>query len=168
MLRRNYMSPRRRPGAGLPRITLIIVVLSVLSISLFIYNTLWSNDEHHVKNAISEFYEFEQAGDYGSAWELFHSQMKEKYTKDQYIQLRARVYMEQLGAQSFQFELGDAEDIGTWSMSENSPALTEVYHVPVKQHLLSVFGELMLEQQVYAVNENGEWRLLWSYEELPQ
>jgi hypothetical protein len=157
---------RRRKGRHrIPLIQLVILLMVILSILLFYYNFLWSSVGNQVNKSVKEFYEYEQKGNYGSAWELFHSSMKEKFNKEQYIQQRALIYMQHLGAATFQFKAGKAEKMGTWSMSANSPALHDVYRIPVTQSFLSIFGEISIYQEVFAVEENDSWKLVWSYNE---
>lgn len=156
---------RRRPAAGFPVAAILLVAMVLLSIILFIYNFVWSTGSFQAKKAVNLFYEREQSGDFGSAWELFHSQMKAKFPKEEYIQLRARVYMQQLGAQTFGYKVEGTDKIGAWSMGESSPAIADVYRMTVTQQMMSVFGDISIRQDVYAAQENGEWKLLWSYQE---
>ena len=156
-----------RSGSGIrtPRYFMMIMTLVFLSIVLFLSNYYWSSSGHQIKQTVQQFYEYEQAGNYGSAWEFFHSSMKDKFSKEQYIQQRANVYMQQLGANTFQFKIGKVRKIGVWSMAEMSPAISEVYEIRVTQSFLSVFGKLSINQQVFAAKENDEWKLIWDYHE---
>lgn len=56
--------------------------------------------------ALNEFYTMEQSGNFGGSWELFHSQMKKKFEKSTYVQQRAHVFMQDMGTDTFTFELG--------------------------------------------------------------
>lgn len=156
---------RRKGKRRITPVQMIIVFMIILSFVLFYYNVLWSTDGYQARKSVVEFYEFEQNGNYGSAWELFHSSMHEKFSKEAYIQKRAQVYMQQLGASTFEFEVNKSKNVGTWGMSATSPALSDVQRVHVTQHMLTVFGELELDQEIFVSEENGEWRLLWSYHE---
>lgn len=156
----------RRKGKGIiTPVQFIIILLVIFSFVLFYYNVLWSTDGYQAKKSVVEFYEFEQNGNFGSAWELFHSSMHEKFNKEAYIQKRAQVFMQQLGASTFEFEINKVKNIGTWGMSATSPALSDVQRVDVTQRMLTVFGEYELNQEIFVVEENGEWKLLWSFHE---
>ena len=154
---------RARRTAGFPIIPVLLITLAMLSVLLFLYNFVWSAGSAHAKEVVQQFYELEQSGDFGSSWELFHSQMKEKFPKETYIQQRARILMQDLGAKTFSFDVDGTEHLSAWSMGESSPAISDVYRLTVNQSFLSVFGELVLRQEVYATEENGDWKLLWSY-----
>jgi len=144
---------------------LFIGILIIVSFVLFYYNVLWSTDGYQARQSVIAFYTLEQSGNYGSAWELFHTSMHGKYTKEAYIQKKAQVFMQQLGASTFEFEVGKSKGVDTWGMSATSPALTDVQRVQVTQHMLTVFGELELNQDIYVAEENDEWKLLLSYHE---
>jgi hypothetical protein len=159
---------RHRGKRGITPILLIVILLIILSSVLFFYNVLWSTDGYQARKSVEDFYTLEQKGNYGSAWELLHSSVQMKFSKDAYIQKRAQVFMQQLGASTFEFEVSKSSDVGTWGMSAASSAITDVQRVHVTQHMLTVFGELDLEQDVYVAKENDIWKLLWSYQEQPE
>jgi hypothetical protein len=50
-----------------------------------------------------EFYEYEQLEDYSRSWELFHSSMKERFPKGDYIQDCVHVFIGHFGADTFEF-----------------------------------------------------------------
>ncbi len=156
---------RRKGKRLITPLQLIIITLAIFSFMLFYYNVIWSTDGHQAKKSVIEFFELEQGGNFGSSWELFHSSMHDKFSKEAYIQKRAQVFMQQLGATTFEFEINKVKNIGTWGMSATSPALSDVQQIHVTQHMLTVFGELELDQEIFVVEENGEWKLLWSYHE---
>ena len=158
-------SRRKRSTPKSIVIPLFIGMLAVLSLLLFLYNFVWSSGSHQAEETIRQFYEYEQKGDYGSAWELFHSQMKARFPKEQYIQQRAQVMMQQLGARTFTFTMGKVEHISAWQMAEETPALQDVYTLAVTEKLMSVFGIMTIQQQVYAAKENGVYTLLWPFSE---
>jgi hypothetical protein len=112
---------------------------------------------------VEQFFELEQEGDFGSSWELFHSQMKKRFNKDQYIQSRAHVFMQDMAAKSFSFELGDAKEIDEWRSAPDAPVLKNVQKITVYQTFNSRFGKFTIEHPCYVVKEKGEWKLLWDY-----
>jgi hypothetical protein len=126
------------------------------------------SEETAAAAAVEKFYRLEKAGDYGSSWEMFHSQMKERFAKDGYIQRRAHVFMQDFQADSFQYELEAAVREERFRMADGMEELYGVYRIPVKLTFLTVFGRFELLQECYAAEENGEWKLLWSYEPLKE
>lgn len=144
---------------------LLLVVVGVLSLWLFVFNSFWSSDVRQLKKTVQQFYSYEQTGDYGSAWELFHPQMKDIYTKDYYIQLRAHIFMQQLNATQTRLTLGKPEKLGEWQLSEGAQPLSHVYRLSAEQRFLSSFGLLTMRQDVFAVKEADSWLLLWSFRE---
>lgn len=154
---------RRRPGPRrslLPAALLVLLAAAVLAMAVSLVRTA---DGRKAKAAIERFYAHEQSGDFGSSWELFHSRMKERYAKDAYIQARAYIFMQQLGARTFTYAIGDAKKVSGWRMEEEGEPLAGVYRMPVTQRMDTVFGMWELRQDVYAAKEDGEWKLLWPF-----
>ncbi|AJY77490.1 hypothetical protein VN24_04230 [Paenibacillus beijingensis] len=112
---------------------------------------------------VRQFYTLEQSGDFGSSWELFHSQMKDHFSKDSYIQKRAHVFMQDFGVHSFEFEVGNSHEVGDWRMTNESELLERVYLVPVTMNYSGSFGNFEIVQNCYVTREAEEWKLLWSY-----
>ncbi|MGN7455624.1 hypothetical protein ACTHPH_12525 [Paenibacillus pasadenensis] len=121
-------------------------------------------DSGGAREVVSEFYTMEREGNFGGSWELFHSQMKEHFAKDSYIQKRAHVFMQDFGVDTFGFELGELEEVGAWRMGGDQPQLEEVFAVPVTMTYLSSFGAFEIRQDVFVAQESGEWKVLWSYQ----
>jgi hypothetical protein len=113
---------------------------------------------------VEEFYTFEQEGDFGSAWDLFHSKMKERFSKTAYVTERSHIYMSHYGVATFSFEIVDREKLKTWKMDNSSKEFEDVYRVQVEQTFKSKFGSFTVQQDVYVVEENGEWLIVWQYE----
>lgn len=111
----------------------------------------------------AQFYKYEKSGDFGSSWELFHSQMKEKFSKNDYIQRRAHTFMEGFGVETFDFQIGDATVESAWKMSAPSPVMTDVTRIPVTLLYHSEFGDLKIQQDIYLVKEDEQYRVLWSF-----
>jgi hypothetical protein len=139
---------------------LILIGVAVLGIAIA---SLIGTTKSKPENIVEEFYKYEQEGDFGSSWELFHSQMKQRFNKDQYIQSRAHVFMQDMNVKSFTFELGDIEKHEKWEVAKGGPALKNVYEVTVYQTFHSKFGTFVIEHPCYVTKEKGEWRLLWDY-----
>lgn len=159
---------RRRPRRPVRRLPLPMALLvaalavSVVSMTVHLFRT---SDANRAKAAVERFYAFEQSGDFGSSWELFHSRMKARFAKDAYIQARAYIFMQQLGVRTFTFEIGKAERLSAWRTEEGGDVLTGVYRMPVIQRMDTVFGTMELKQIVHVARDDGEWKLLWPYGE---
>lgn len=156
---------RRRRGAAQTAFFVLVLLLAVSSVLLFLHNVFWSGDRHRVRETVKAFYDYERSGDYGSAWELLHSGMKEHFAQDAYIQARTTFYSLLQGGGGMAVVLGKPEQVAEWRMADNAPVLRDVYRITVEQRMLSVFGGVAVRQDVFAAEENGEWRLLWSYQE---
>lgn len=112
---------------------------------------------------VQEFYEYEQAGNFSASWGLFHPQMKERFSKGHYIQDRAHVFMNHFGVETFSFKIGSAEKVSNWKMAKDSPVFKKVYKVPITQVFKGKYGNFSIEQDVFAVKEDGKWTILWDY-----
>ncbi len=140
-------------------------LLLVASLFLFTYTSSptpieksWTPQE-----VVTQFYQYEQAGDFGSSWELFHPLMKEKFSKNDYIQRRAHTFMQDFGVETFDFQLGEAMIESSWKMSPPSPVMTDVTRIPVTLLYHSVFGDLKIQQDVYLTKEKEQYQVLWPY-----
>lgn len=143
-------------------LVLIAIGIAILGIAIA---SLVGAKKSDPENLVKEFYEFEQEGDFGSSWELFHSQMKKRFNKDQYIQSRAHVFMQDMKVKSFSYEIGKPEKLDEWKVAKGAAVLKEVYKISIYQTFHSQFGKFMIEQTCFVTKEKGEWRLLWDYNE---
>jgi hypothetical protein len=141
---------------------LLIIAIAIAVIGIAIAS-LVGNMKSKPEKVVEEFFELEQEGDFGSSWDLFHSQMKQRFNKDQYIQSRAHVFMQDMSAKSFTFELGDTDKLEEWRAAAEVPALKNVHEVIVYQTFHTKFGKFTIEHPTYVAEEKGEWRLLWDY-----
>lgn len=155
MLRRVRSRKYRRIAAVLVGLVILFAVFAWL---------LPSMKGQGAVSLVKRFYELEQKGNFGEAWELLHPQMQAKFNKDIYIQRRAHVFMQDLGVNTFEFVIGHAKRVTGWRMSKDSPLFPEAYEVPVTQHFHSIFGEMSVHQEIYVVNDHDKWRILWRYE----
>ncbi|MGJ7922703.1 hypothetical protein [Neobacillus sp. LXY-4] len=149
---------RRRKNPLIP----IAIAIAVIGIAVA---SLVGSVKSKPEKLVEQFFELEQEGDFGSSWELFHSQMKERFNKDQYIQSRAHVFMQDMSAKTFTFELGGTEKLDKWKVADGAPSLKNVHEVTVFQTFHSRFGKFTIEHPCYVVQEKGEWRLLWDYKQ---
>ncbi|MBM7570339.1 hypothetical protein [Aquibacillus albus] len=119
--------------------------------------------KHQAKETIDLFYSFEQEGRFNDSWELFHSQMKDRFGKGHYIQDRAHVFMNHFGVSTFTYELSGADKVNNWKMEEESKVMDTAYKVIVTQTFKGKYGNFSIVQDVYATKEDGDWKILWNY-----
>ena len=99
---------RRKQSIGPIGFKLSIGLITVLILWMTWHNAaklFTSSDKSAALAVVETFYKKEQAGDYGSSWELFHSLMQQRFRKSDYIQMRAHVTMQDFGAKTFTFSL---------------------------------------------------------------
>jgi hypothetical protein len=141
-----------------------MVLLIGLGIALlFIGNLYLSSPKHQARKVASSFYTYEQRGDYASSWSLFHSSMKDKFQQGPYIQDRDHVFMEHFGVETFSFKLSKATKVENWKFTNGAPSLDLVYKMTVTQTFESKYGNFAIYQNVFAVQENGLWKIIWDY-----
>lgn len=149
---------------------LLLVFSGLFLVSIFGYSffssssILTSQSPGDPQNVVEQFYSYERAGDFGSAWELFHPLMKERFTKQDYIRTRAQVFLQNFGVETFEVEMGNGTAEDSWKMSAASPELSSVQKFPVTLVYKSHFGLLKLVQDVYVAKEGEHYRILWPYE----
>jgi hypothetical protein len=129
---------------------------------LFIKGSFFSESKQ-AEETVEKFYRYEQEGDFSSSWGLFHTAMKERFSKGNYIQDRAHVFMNHFGVETFTYTLGKHEEVDTWKMSKTGPALKNVYKFLVTQTYKGKYGNFDLKQEVFAIEEKGEWKIAWDY-----
>jgi hypothetical protein len=140
----------------------MLILVGIVTVFMLIKGAWYSPDKEAVA-VVSEFYQFEQEGEFSSSWNLFHSTMKEKFNKGHYIQDRAHVFMNHFGVETFDFTLGEPEKIDQWKMSKNGPSIKNVYKILVTQTYKGKYGNFDLKQEVFAVEEKEEWKIIWDY-----
>jgi hypothetical protein len=115
------------------------------------------------EEVIKEFYQFEQSGDFGNAWELFHPEMQNKFPKSSYIQTKNHVFMGHMGVDEFEVEVGKIEKLEKFTFNEEGLTFKNVRKAEVDLFFDSQFGELTISQTCYVALEEGEWKILWDY-----
>lgn len=63
---------------------------------------------------VDQFYPYEQESNFSGSWKLFHQYMKEKFPKAAYIQDRSHVFIGHFGAETFSYEISEAEELNGW------------------------------------------------------
>ncbi|WP_286229738.1 hypothetical protein [Neobacillus mesonae] len=152
----------RRKRTPLP---LIVAAVLVIGIIFLLGKWLFLSGDRNAEAAVDEFYRFEREGDFSNSWELFHTFMKKRFSKSNYIQDRAHVFMNHFGVETFTYSLGKPEKLNSWKMSKTGKALENVYKVPVIQTYKGKYGNFDLQQDVFVVEEKGEWKILWDYKQ---
>ncbi|KAF0996608.1 hypothetical protein [Geobacillus sp. TFV-3] len=155
------MFPRYRQKKIAARTAVLILVLA--AVCAIVLSFVLSSERRDARQVVQTFYHYEQAGDFGSSWELFHPLMKKKFPKDVYIQRRTHVFMQDFGAKTFEYRIDDIESLPSWSMSDRSKPLKNVYRVRVIQTFHSAFGVFEIHQDVFVAKEKGEWKILFPY-----
>ncbi len=122
------------------------------------------SETRHAKHAVDSFYSHEQRGDFSDSWELFHPLMKKKFSKGDYIEDRAHVFMSHFGVETFDYSLTKPKKVEDWRMSEEEEFVDVVYKVTVTQKYQSKYGRMNLVQDVYVAEEDGEWLVIWDYQ----
>ncbi|MCP3027968.1 hypothetical protein [Halobacillus sp. A5] len=140
---------------------LFICLFLIASTSLVIF--LFNNSKQQAKGAVDEFYTYEQEGDFSSSWQLLHPYMKEKFSKGHYIQDRAHVFMNHFGVTTFSYTIERTEKLKDWKMEDGLDPVDKAYQVEVVQTFKGKYGHFDLHQNVFAAEEEGEWKIMWDY-----
>jgi hypothetical protein len=155
------MSRKSMPVTGLVMGMLLLVCIVTV---FMLIKGAWLSPDKEAVAVVEEFYQYEQEAEFASSWELFHSTMKKKFSsKGSYIQDRAHVFMNHFGVETFDFTVSEPEKIDQWKMSKTDPAMKNVYKILVTQTYKGKYGNFNLEQEVIAVKEKDEWKIVWDY-----
>ncbi|MFC4401832.1 hypothetical protein [Gracilibacillus xinjiangensis] len=147
----------------LKNVLFILILVGVLVLIYLFISSLF-NPERKAEQALELFYSYEQTGDFSNSWELFHSFMKEKFEKNNYIQERDNMFRENFGVNSFDYSYTKIDKLPKWRMSEELPEIVDVYHYTVTQSFTSKYGRLEIRQPVYVTLEGDQWVILWYYD----
>lgn len=153
----------RKKSVQMKRLVIGIgLLVGIVIIFLLVRGSMGSPDGEAVA-VVEEFYRYEQEGEFSSSWSLFHSTMKERFTKGFYIQDRAHVFMNHFGVETFDFKMSEPEHMEDWKMTEDSPTMKNVYKILVTQTYKGKYGNFDLQQEVFAVQEKEKWKIVWDY-----
>jgi len=145
------------------RLKIIVLGVLLLGVILLLIRCAFVSSDQQIEEVVAEFYGYEQEGDFANSWDLFHSAMKKRFTKSHYIQDRAHVFMNHFGVETFNFKLGELEKLDSWKMAKTGPELKNVYRVAVTQTYKGKYGNFDINQEVFVVEEKGEWKIVWDY-----
>lgn len=158
------MLRRRNRNALLKKSGLILFVLLLLWLIIRSVPALFRADAPTEAATVAEaFYKFEQTGDFGSSWELFHPIMKERFPKSAYVQNRAHIFMQHFGVQTFKLEMAQPEREFDVPIIQGVKPFSEAYKIKVTQTYSGTFGQFDLVQNCYLVQDGKQWTLLWHY-----
>ncbi|WP_299743025.1 hypothetical protein [Rossellomorea sp. y25] len=145
-------------------VPLVIGVIASILIVVALFMIVGESREPDTpEEVIKEFYQFEQSGDFGNAWELFHPEMQNKFPKSSYIQTKNHVFMGHMVVDEFEVEVGKIEKLEKFTFNEEGLTFKNVRKAEVDLFFDSQFGELTISQTCYVALEEGEWKILWDY-----
>jgi hypothetical protein len=145
-------------------VPLLLIVIGCILLILFFLSVLGDGKERSPDVVIEEFYQYEQNGDFGNSWEMFHSEMKKKFGKSSYIQTKNHVFLGHMGVDTFEVKVGEIEKIKKFSFSKDGLKFKNVRSAKVDLLFESQFGVLTISQVCYVAQEKGEWKILWNYD----
>lgn len=158
------MLRRRNRNALLKKIGFIAIILILLWLIGRTIPYLFRADTPDEAAAVAEeFYKYEQTGDFGSSWELFHPLMKERFPKSTYVQNRAHIFMQHFGVETFELEMEKPEREFDVTVVDGVKPFSEAYRIRVTQKYSGTFGQFDIVQTCYLVEDGNEWTLLWYY-----
>ena len=98
-----------------------IIVLSILLIISF-FRSHFFNPEREALRAVETFYELETAGNFGESWEMFHPLMKERFSRNHYIQDRAPCIFKSFWCRNFRCLFWQAKTLPGMANGSKFPA----------------------------------------------
>jgi hypothetical protein len=142
---------------------ILLGIFGAVLIFLFV-SVLGNGGGESPEQVIEEFYEYEQNGDFGNSWEMFHLEMKKKFGKSSYIQTKNHVFLGHMGVDTFEVKVGEIEKIKKFPFSKDGPTFKDVRSAKVDLLFDSQFGTLTISQVCYVAQEKGKWKILWNYD----
>lgn len=136
-----------------------------MAVGMVIY--IMTAESRQAGNVVEEFYRLEQEGKYSSSWELLHSSMHNRFTREAYIQDRSHVFINHFGVTTFEFTLTKPKRLDNWQKHEDAELL-DVYHLIATKEYRGKYGYFEFVQYVYVAREDDEWKILWDYRKDPR
>jgi len=154
----------KKNGTGRGR-GIFVLAIAGLFIIIFIFSffSFSKSPKDQATKAINEFYTFEQSGNFSESWEMFHPLMQQKFDKGYYIQDRAHVFMNHFGVTTFTYSLNEPSEVTNWSMEGEDEPIDQAFQFTISQSYNSKYGNFKIVQNVYVTELEGEWRILWDY-----
>ncbi|MFE7063727.1 hypothetical protein ACFVAD_16380 [Sutcliffiella sp. NPDC057660] len=145
------------------QLVLLLLGAGLLGIIIYLFSSILISAEGKAERVVEDFYAFEQEGDYGRSWELLHSSLHDKFSRGSYIQDRAHVFNGHFGAETFTYEVSDAEKLNKWKMEKGGKVFETAFEFEVVQTYQGKYGHFEFVQYVYVVEEKDEWKVVWDY-----
>ncbi len=134
----------------------LIVVLILLGFLLI------RSDAKQAEKTVDLFYSLEQEAKFSSSWELLHSDMKQRFPVENYIQDRSHVFMNHFGVDTFTYSLSKPKKKESWQMTDDAEPV-DVYQIIVTKNYEGKYGYFQFIQHTYVTKEDGEWRIMWDF-----
>lgn len=150
----------QRKKRGL-RLSVLLVLIGIGAVAGYFY--VHKSTKDIAKEAIDTFYEYEQDGAFSDSWAMFHPQMKDKFTKVDYLQDRPAMLLNEIGVDTFTYTLGEPKRIQNWTMETGAEPIDVVYKSTVTLAFQGKYGNLEWKQDVYTTELDGGWMILWDY-----
>lgn len=145
------------------KIIILVGCSTLIAMGIIIFFFIRKSPEDQAEEAIETFYSYEQEGNFADSWNMFHPLMQEKLAKVEYLQDRPHVFMDDFGVDSFEYTVEDVEQVTDWQMEEEAEPIDVVYEGTVSQEFKGKYGNFTLVQGVFAVEIDGEWKIMWDY-----
>ncbi|MGE6203931.1 hypothetical protein [Guptibacillus hwajinpoensis] len=156
----SYFKTRRKREGG-KKFILILCVVLLLGGGITFW--IWQQPKSKALATVKEFYLYEQSGDFKKSWNLFHPEMQNRFSDEQYSQLRSQLITQDIGATSFTFDIGKVKTKKNWRSGVNGVIMKKVYTMKVTLQFHDQFGNFDLVQEVFVIKEDGEYKVLWDY-----
>ncbi|WP_423408279.1 hypothetical protein AABM38_21955 [Heyndrickxia sp. MSNUG] len=145
------------------RILPIFIGISILVFIFIVLRIFMFGLSNQATQTVEKFYAYEQEGNFSDSWSLFHPYMKQRFTKSEFIQDRAHVFIGHFGAETFTYEISKAEKFDKWTPENGQNVVKNGYKMVVTQNYNGKYGNFNFQQVVYVVKHKGEWVILWDY-----
>ncbi|TKD70869.1 hypothetical protein [Pseudalkalibacillus hwajinpoensis] len=158
----SHFKTRRQHGGGGGKVIVILCVLLLLAGAITFF--ILQHPKSKASATVKEFYLYEQSGDFKKSWQLFHTEMKNRFSDEQYSQLRSQLITQDIGSTSFTYTVGKVKTKKNWRSSVNGVIMKKVYVMKVTQNFHNQFGNFSLVQEVFVAKEDGEYKVVWDYQ----
>ncbi|WP_377887604.1 hypothetical protein [Alkalihalobacillus sp. R86527] len=156
----SHFKTRRQSGGG-AKFLIILIIMVLLGGSVTVW--IWQQPRARAVGAVKEFYRYEQKGEYTQSWKLFHSEMRNRFSDEQYSKLRAQFLTQDTFAKAYTFKVSKIKTKKNWKTPGSGQILTKVYVTTVTQTFNNDFGKFNIVQEVIVAKEDGKYRILWNY-----
>jgi predicted small secreted protein len=145
------------------KIIKIIIICTCILAAVLLSIRLITSPAQKAESLVNEFYTFEQKGNYSDSWKLLHPFMKEKFSKNAFIQDRAHVFIGHFGAETFSYEIKDSKKVEDWKPAKGEKPFNYAHKFIVTQVYHGKYGKFSFSQEVYVVKYKKGYVILWDY-----